>query len=132
MQATMLYAPGDVRFRAPRSNNHPAHGRSDPIGRDVRLRSDLWPYPGLQPIKGPTPMGHEYCGFVEEVGSAVKIPLSEESSSSVRSRVRQHLPIVNTAINFSCGPGIHDQCTSTFSARALLMELWCKLRRHAE
>ena len=34
--------------------------------------SDLWPYRGLQPIKGPTPMGHEYCGFVEEVGSAVK------------------------------------------------------------
>jgi threonine dehydrogenase-like Zn-dependent dehydrogenase len=26
----------------------------------------------LQPINGPTPMGHEYCGFVEEVGSAVK------------------------------------------------------------
>lgn len=25
----------------------------------------------LQPIKGPTPMGHEYSGFVEEVGSAV-------------------------------------------------------------
>ena len=34
--------------------------------------SDLWPYRGAQPIKGPTPMGHEYCGFVEEVGSAVK------------------------------------------------------------
>src|SRR4051812_45616935 len=27
---------------------------------------------GLQPINGPTPMGHEYCGVVEEVGSAVK------------------------------------------------------------
>ena len=24
--------------------------------------SDLWPYRGLQPINGPTPMGHEYCG----------------------------------------------------------------------
>jgi threonine dehydrogenase-like Zn-dependent dehydrogenase len=34
--------------------------------------SDLWPYRGLQPIEGPTPMGHEYCGTVEEVGSAVK------------------------------------------------------------
>lgn len=34
--------------------------------------SDLWPYRGLQPIDGPTPMGHEYCGFVEEVGSAVR------------------------------------------------------------
>ncbi len=34
--------------------------------------SDLWPYRGLQPINGPTPMGHEYCGTVEEVGSAVQ------------------------------------------------------------
>ncbi|MGC4053434.1 MAG: zinc-dependent alcohol dehydrogenase family protein [Paludibaculum sp.] len=34
--------------------------------------SDLWPYRGLQDAKGPTPMGHEYCGFVEEVGSAVR------------------------------------------------------------
>src|SRR5438309_7124249 len=34
--------------------------------------SDLWPYRGLQPIKGPTPMGHEYCGIVEEVGGAVR------------------------------------------------------------
>jgi threonine dehydrogenase-like Zn-dependent dehydrogenase len=33
--------------------------------------SDLWPYRGLQPIPEPTPMGHEYCGVIEEVGSAV-------------------------------------------------------------
>src|ERR1043166_5496139 len=34
--------------------------------------SDLWPYRGIQPIEQPTPMGHEYCGIVEEVGKAVK------------------------------------------------------------
>jgi threonine dehydrogenase-like Zn-dependent dehydrogenase len=34
--------------------------------------SDLWPYRGIQPISQPTPMGHEYCGIVEEVGSAVE------------------------------------------------------------
>jgi hypothetical protein len=33
--------------------------------------SDLWPYRGRQGIAGPTPMGHEYCGVVEEVGGAV-------------------------------------------------------------
>jgi threonine dehydrogenase-like Zn-dependent dehydrogenase len=32
----------------------------------------LWPYRGLQPVNEPTPMGHEYCGIVEEVGSAVR------------------------------------------------------------
>jgi threonine dehydrogenase-like Zn-dependent dehydrogenase len=33
--------------------------------------SDLWPYRGIQPIAQPTPMGHEYCGIVEDMGSAV-------------------------------------------------------------
>jgi threonine dehydrogenase-like Zn-dependent dehydrogenase len=33
--------------------------------------SDLWPYRGLNEVKAPMAMGHEYCGIVEEVGSAV-------------------------------------------------------------
>ena len=33
--------------------------------------SDLWPYRGIQAVAAPAPMGHEYCGFVEEVGSNV-------------------------------------------------------------
>jgi threonine dehydrogenase-like Zn-dependent dehydrogenase len=33
--------------------------------------SDLWPYRGANPINGPAPMGHEYCGIVEDVGHAV-------------------------------------------------------------
>lgn len=35
--------------------------------------SDLWSYRGVQPIDEPTPMGHEYCGIVEEVGNAVRL-----------------------------------------------------------
>ena len=73
MKGTVLYRPGDIRFE----------DRDDPRivePTDAVLRlsatcvcgSDLWPYRGLQPIDGPTPMGHEYCGIVEEVGSAVK------------------------------------------------------------
>lgn len=34
--------------------------------------SDLWPYRGIEPITEPTPMGHEYRGIVEEVGTAVR------------------------------------------------------------
>jgi len=34
--------------------------------------SDLWPYRGIEPVTQPTPFGHEYCGIVEEVGSAVE------------------------------------------------------------
>ena len=33
--------------------------------------SDLWPYRGIEALDGPRPMGHEYAGIVEEVGSAV-------------------------------------------------------------
>lgn len=73
MQATMLYGPGDVRFE-----ELPDPTIIQPTDAVIRMAatcvcgSDLWPYRGLQPIKSPTPMGHEYCGVVEEVGSAVK------------------------------------------------------------
>ena len=73
MQGTVLYGPRDVRFEE----------RSDPTilePTDAILRisaacvcgSDLWPYRGIEPITQPTPMGHEYVGIVEEVGSGVK------------------------------------------------------------
>lgn len=73
MKATVLHAPGDIRFEE----------RADPRilePTDAILRlpvtcvcgSDLWPYRGLNLAKGPMTMGHEYCGFVEEVGSAVR------------------------------------------------------------
>ncbi len=34
--------------------------------------SDLWPYRGLNDASAPVAIGHEYCGIVEEVGSAVR------------------------------------------------------------
>src|SRR5436305_1288209 len=34
--------------------------------------SDLWPFRGINEIKSPMHMGHEYCGVVMEVGSEVK------------------------------------------------------------
>jgi threonine dehydrogenase-like Zn-dependent dehydrogenase len=33
--------------------------------------SDLWPYRGADAVSGPTPMGHEYIGVVEQVGEEV-------------------------------------------------------------
>jgi threonine dehydrogenase-like Zn-dependent dehydrogenase len=73
MRGTVLYGPGDVRFE-----DRPDPAIIQPTDAVIRMAatcvcgSDLWPYRGLQPIEGPTPMGHEYCGFVEEVGSEVK------------------------------------------------------------
>jgi len=73
MRGTVLYGPGDVRFEEREEARV-----VEPTDAVIRLPatcvcgSDLWPYRGLQPVNGPTPMGHEYCGFVEEVGSAVR------------------------------------------------------------
>jgi threonine dehydrogenase-like Zn-dependent dehydrogenase len=72
MQATVLYGAGDVRFE---DRADPAV--VEPTDAVIRLPvtcicgSDLWPYRGIQPVASPAPMGHEYCGFVEEVGRGV-------------------------------------------------------------
>src|SRR5437667_1701544 len=72
MQGTMLYGPRDIRFE-----DRPEPTITKPTDAIVRLSatcicgSDLWPYRGIQPVAQPTPMGHEYCGIVEEVGREV-------------------------------------------------------------
>src|SRR6266702_2957780 len=73
MQATVLYGPRDIRLE---ERDEPKILK--PTDAIIRLAvtcvcgSDLWPYRGIQKIEQPTAMGHEYCGIVEEVGSAVK------------------------------------------------------------
>jgi len=72
MQGAVLYGPGDVRVE---ERAEPTI--SEPTDAIVRMSassvcgSDLWPYRGISRFPGPTPMGHEYCGIVEEVGHAV-------------------------------------------------------------
>src|SRR5882757_8150388 len=73
MLGAVLYAAGDVRLEQ----------RADPTilaPTDAIIRmsatcvcgSDLWDYRGINPVAAsPTPLGHEYCGIVEEVGSEV-------------------------------------------------------------
>jgi threonine dehydrogenase-like Zn-dependent dehydrogenase len=73
MRGAVLYGPKDVRFE-----ERPAPRITQPTDAVIRITaacvcgSDLWPYRGISPTEQPTPMGHEYCGVVEEVGSAVK------------------------------------------------------------
>jgi threonine dehydrogenase-like Zn-dependent dehydrogenase len=72
MRGTVLYAPRDVRFE-----ERDAPAITKPTDAIIRISatcvcgSDLWPYRGVNPVTEPTPMGHEYCGIVEEVGSEV-------------------------------------------------------------
>ena len=73
MRGVVMYGPGDVRVVE----------REDPkllAPTDAILRvsaacicgSDLWPWRGIDPMTEPSPMGHEYVGVVEQVGSQVK------------------------------------------------------------
>ncbi|THA71582.1 IMP dehydrogenase [Streptomyces sp. A0958] len=68
----MIHAPGDVRLE-----NVDEAKIVKPTDAVIRTAvtcvcgSDLWPYRGAEPVDGPHPMGHEYVGFVEEVGSEV-------------------------------------------------------------
>ena len=74
MRGAVLYGPRDVRFE-----ERPVPTIQQPTDAIIRITatcvcgSDLWPYRGLQPSAEPTPMGHEYCGIVEDVGSAVRL-----------------------------------------------------------
>ena len=73
MRGTVLYAPRDVRVE---DRDDPAIEK--PTDAVIRLAatcvcgSDLWPYRGVEPVGEPRPMGHEYVGIVEEVGSDVR------------------------------------------------------------
>jgi threonine dehydrogenase-like Zn-dependent dehydrogenase len=72
MLGTILHGPHDVRCE-----EVPEPEILKPTDAIIRLSatcicgSDLWPFRGLNDIKAPMVMGHEYCGIVEEVGNAV-------------------------------------------------------------
>ncbi len=72
MRGAVLYAPGDVRI-----DNRADPTIMEPTDAVIRLSatcvcgSDLWPYRGIEAVDGPAPIGHEYVGIVEEVGSEV-------------------------------------------------------------
>ncbi|MGW4227995.1 zinc-dependent alcohol dehydrogenase family protein [Streptomyces sp. NPDC004980] len=72
MRGAVIHAPGDIRFESLEDPKieHP----TDAIIRTAVTcvcGSDLWPYRGAEPTDAAHPMGHEYVGFVEEVGSEV-------------------------------------------------------------
>ena len=72
MRGAVLYGPRDVRI-----DERPDPSIIEPTDAVIRLSatcvcgSDLWPYRGLNAASEPAPMGHEYCGIVEDVGRAV-------------------------------------------------------------
>ncbi|KAA0695779.1 IMP dehydrogenase [Neorhizobium sp. P12A] len=72
MLATIMHAPRDVRCEEVAEPKI-----QKPTDAIIKLSascvcgSDLWPYRGANEVNEPRAMGHEYCGVVVEVGSAV-------------------------------------------------------------
>lgn len=72
MRGAVMHAPGDVRVQ-----DRDAPTLLAPTDAIVRLSatcvcgSDLWPYRGADPVDALRPLGHEYVGVVEQVGSEV-------------------------------------------------------------
>jgi threonine dehydrogenase-like Zn-dependent dehydrogenase len=72
MRQVFMNAPGDVTVGERQDPEI-----IDPTDAVIRLSatcicgSDLWPYRGVEDVDH-TPMGHEYLGVVEEIGSEVE------------------------------------------------------------
>lgn len=72
MRATVLHAPRDIRL-----DDVPDAQLIDDTDAVVRVvascicGSDLWPYRGINDVRVPVRIGHEFVGVVEQIGSAV-------------------------------------------------------------
>jgi threonine dehydrogenase-like Zn-dependent dehydrogenase len=72
MRAVVIHGPGDIRVEEREAPRILA-----PTDAIIRLSaacvcgSDLWPYRGIDATNEPAPIGHEYAGILEEVGSEV-------------------------------------------------------------
>jgi threonine dehydrogenase-like Zn-dependent dehydrogenase len=73
MRATLMYGAGDVRIE-----NVPDAGIIEPTDALLRVTracicgSDLWPYNQMEHTDHGRRMGHEFIGFVEDVGADVR------------------------------------------------------------
>src|SRR3954466_3072705 len=73
MKGAVLYGPRDIRYVDREEPKIVASTDVIPrLSATCVCGSDLWPYRGIDASGQPTPLGHEYCGIVEDVGSGAK------------------------------------------------------------
>ncbi|HZX05990.1 zinc-dependent alcohol dehydrogenase family protein [Kribbella sp.] len=73
MRATVIHGAFDVRLEE--RPDPKIDGPGDAVVKVVAsciCGSDLWPYRGENPVKQPRPIGHEFVGIVQEIGSEVR------------------------------------------------------------
>lgn len=121
MKGTVLFGPRDIRYVE----------REEPrilkptdaiikISATCVCGSDLWPYRGINETRSPTPMGHEYCGIVEETGSEVKTVRKEQFVIGSFFASDNTCPICKAGYQTSC---IHREPISTAQAPYLRVPL---------
>ena len=100
MQGTVLYGARDIRFedaRCRRSSNRLMP--SSACRRRAYADRTCGRIEASSRSIGPTPMGHEYCGIVEEVGSAVKSVKPRPVRHRLVRHIRQHLPTLPARVS---------------------------------
>jgi threonine dehydrogenase-like Zn-dependent dehydrogenase len=116
MRGAMLYAPGDIRVeeRADAKITEPTDAIIR-ISASCVCGSDLWPYRGIETVDGPAPMGHEYVGVVEEVGSDVHVVRAGQFVIGSFFASDNTCPICRAGYQSSC---VHRQPIGALGAQA--------------
>jgi len=108
MNGAVIHAPGDVRYEE----------RPDPViveATDAVVRtvaacvcgSDLWRYRGISPVTRPSPIGHEFCGVVEQVGDAVRTVKPGDFVVGGFNPSDNTCPVCRTGAQANCQNGSH-------------------------
>lgn len=72
MRGVVLHGPGDIHVQdRPRPTLQTSTDAVIRLTATCVCGSDLWDYRGINPVRQPTPMGHEYVGIVDHVGDDV-------------------------------------------------------------
>ncbi len=72
MRATMIYSPRDIRLEeVPDPQLHTDNDAIVQVVSTCVCGSDLWPYRGINEVKAPRRIGHEFVGLVTAVGAGV-------------------------------------------------------------
>jgi threonine dehydrogenase-like Zn-dependent dehydrogenase len=82
--------------------------------------SDLWPYRGLETVDWPSPIGHEYVGIVQEVGSQVTTTKPGQFVIGSFFASDNTCPICQAGYQSSC---LHRQPIGALGAQAELLRV---------
>ena len=121
MKGAVLYAPRDVRFeeREPPKILAADGRRSSASRRAASAARTCGRTAASTRSTQPTPMGHEYCGIVEEVGRAGHLGQAGAVRHRLVLRLRQHVPALQGRLpDVVPAQGARRRCAGAHAPRA--------------